>query len=108
MFGDDTKISCRITYKKDCDLLQKDLDYLMNWKKDWHLDFNTEKCKTMRIGHKLHTDHKLNGVKLQEVEEEKDMGITVVNNLKPFKSVCKSSSKSYASTRCDKKEFCLK
>jgi len=96
MFGDDTKISCRITYKKDCDLLQKDLDYLMNWKKDWHLDFNTEKCKTMRIGHKRHTDHKINGVKLQEVEEENDMGITVVNNLKPFKSVCKSSSKSYA------------
>jgi len=37
----------------------------------------------MRIGHKLHTDYKLNGVQLQEVEEEKDLGITFINNLKP-------------------------
>jgi len=57
MFADDTKISCRVRDEKDCALLQKDLDYLMKWTKDWHLDFNTEECKAMRIGHKLHTDY---------------------------------------------------
>ena len=69
------------------------LDYLMKWTKDWHLDFNIEKCKTMRIGHKLHTDYKLDGIKLQEVEDEKDLGITVVNNLKPSSQCAKAAAK---------------
>ena len=34
MFADDRKISCRLIDEEDCVLLQKDLDYLMNWTKD--------------------------------------------------------------------------
>jgi len=34
MFADGTKISCRVRDEEDCVLLQKDLDYLMNWTKD--------------------------------------------------------------------------
>jgi len=41
MFADDTKISCAVSDEKDCALLQKDLDNLMKWTKDWHL--NVEK-----------------------------------------------------------------
>jgi len=65
----------------------------MNWTKDWHLDFNIEKCKTMRIGHKLDIAYKLNGVQLQEVQEEKDLGITVANNLKPSSQCAKAAAK---------------
>jgi len=76
--------------EQDCVLVQQDLDYLMKWTKDWHLDFSTEKCKTVKIGHRLQTDYKLNGVKLQEVEKEKDLGITVVNSLKPSSQCAKA------------------
>jgi len=63
----------------------------------------------MRIGHKHLADYKLNGVKLQEVEEERDLGITVANSLKPSSQyIRKNSSKSYASSRSDQKEVCLK
>jgi len=70
MFADDTKISRKITDVQDGFLLQKDLDCLLEWSKYWHLDFNTEKCKIMRIQHKSQTDYELNGNKLQEVEEK--------------------------------------
>jgi len=78
----DTKISCRVRDEEDCVLSQKDLAHIINWIKDWHLDFNREKCKIMRISQPP-TDYKVNGVKLQKVEEEKDLGITVANSLKP-------------------------
>ena len=34
------------------------------------LDFNVEKCKTMRIKHSFQTEYGLNGIKLQEVAEK--------------------------------------
>jgi len=79
----------------------------MKWTKDWHLDFNIEKCKTMRIGHKLHTDYKLDGIKLQEVEDEKDLGITVVNNLKPSSRCAKAAAKAMQVLGLIKRNFVL-
>jgi len=60
-----------ITDVQDGFLLQEDLDCLLEWSKYWHLDFNIEKCKMMRIQHKCQTEYELNGNKLQEAEEEK-------------------------------------
>ena len=86
MFADDTKIRRKVSKVEDSFLLQQDLDCLMEWSKYWRLDFNIDKCKIMRIQQCCHDEFKtLNcmGIKLQEVTEEKDLGINVTKDLKP-------------------------
>jgi len=56
MFADDMKISRRVSDEQDGLLLQQDPDYQMEWSKLWHLDFNIEKCKVMRICHQKRTN----------------------------------------------------
>ena len=83
MFADNTKISRIVTEVEDGFLLQQDLDCLMESSKYWHIDFNIDKCKIMRIQQCCHDMFKVNGNKLQKVTEEKDLGIVVTNDLKP-------------------------
>jgi len=62
----------------------------------------------MRIGHKLDTDYKLNGVQLQEVQEEKDLGITVTNNFEPSSQCAKAAAKAMQVLGLIKRNFVLK
>jgi len=55
MFADDTKIWTKIASQDDVDSLQQDLDRLVHWSAKWLLEFNSLKCKVMKIGHKLPT-----------------------------------------------------
>jgi len=61
----------------------------------------------MRIGHKHQADYKLNGVKLQEVEEERDLGITVANSLKPSSQCAKAAAKAMQVLGLIKRNFVL-
>jgi len=61
----------------------------------------------MRIGHKHLADYKLNGVKLQEVEEERDLGITVANSLKPSSQYAKTAAKAMQVVGLIKRKFVL-
>jgi len=106
MFADDTKITCKILCDSDGLLLQQDLS-LLEWSKYWHLDFNVDKCKAMRVSHCYQTEYKLNGNKLQEVEEEKDLGITVTNNLKPSVYCAKTAAKAMQVLGVIKRNFVL-
>ena len=45
MFADDTKIWTRVTAATDMQILQKDLDSLSLWSKEWLLRFNPEKVQ---------------------------------------------------------------
>ena len=104
MFADDTKISCTVSGES---LLLQQLESLMEWSKYGHLDFNVDKCKTMRVGHCYLTEYKLYGNKLQEVEE-KDLGITVTNNLKPSVQCAKAAAKGMQVLGVIKRNFVLK
>jgi len=73
MFADVTKVSRKICNENDGALLQQDLDSLMEWSKKCHLDFNIEKCKIMRVKHIFQTEYELNGSKLREVAEEREI-----------------------------------
>ena len=53
----------------------------MEWSKYRRLAFNIDKCKIMRIQQCCNDEFKLNGNKLQEVTEEKDLGIIVTKDL---------------------------
>ena len=87
MFADDTKVWQKIVEDSDSSFLQADLKSLEEWSERWQLKFNPAKCKVIHIGHKLRTSYKMsdNGVDkvLEDVSEEKDLGVFVTSDLKP-------------------------
>ncbi len=48
--ADDTKIAIKVISALDKEFLQRDLDKLSNWARDWQMKCNVEKCKLMHIG----------------------------------------------------------
>ena len=82
LFADDTKIFRVIANEEDRGELQKDLDRLDEWSKDWLLKFHPQKCKFMTIGKdNLNIKYMLKDQKLQKVKEEKDIGVIIDDQL---------------------------
>ena len=87
LFADDTKIYSKVDSVEDCKNLQKDLDHLSDWSKRWGLKFHPQKCKVMRIGKKnppfdyCMSDPDSNEIKLDVVDQEKDLDVTIDNEL---------------------------
>ena len=70
LFSDDAKLYRSILTKKDASS-QEDIDSLVRWSLNWHLPFNVEKCKIMRIGKAKNTQpYYMNHIK------EKDLGLS--------------------------------
>ena len=82
LFADDTKIFREIHNEGDRVQLQKDLDQLDKWSKDWLLKFHPQKCKYMKIGKDNNQfEYKLQNQRLQNVAEEKDIGVIIDDQL---------------------------
>ena len=85
LFADDTKIYRVITRKDDHKELQKDLDILSDWSETWLLKFHPDKCKHMKIARNKKEENNpsydLHNKKIQKVEEEKDIGVTIDSHL---------------------------
>ena len=82
-FADDTKIVIRITDDNDWHSLQDDLSKLSTWSEKWQMFFNTSKCKVMYIGKSQKKyPYYMNNQQLEEVTQEKDLGILISNDLK--------------------------
>jgi hypothetical protein len=64
--------------------LQKALDSLSEWASKWGMEFNVKKCKVMHVGHnnRKHV-YTMGGQQLEETEEERDIGVSVMRTLKP-------------------------
>ncbi len=57
------------------------------------MSFNANKCKIMHFGNKNpQHEYFMNGVKLETVSEEKDLGVWVQDTLKPSKQCEKAAS----------------
>ena len=84
LFADDCKFFRQIITPEDTEIMQKDLDKLHEWSKIWLLKFHPDKCVTLRISlqkqNEKHTYH-LGDADLKNVEEVKDLGITVDSRL---------------------------
>ena len=97
MFADDTKIWRGVGKMEDGESLQEDLNRLMEWSSRWLLRFNAEKCKVMHVGHSFQTVYTLTDegktYKLQEIREEKDLGVYTTDNLKPSLQCSKAAGK---------------
>ena len=87
MFADDTKSYAEIFNRDCCKSLQDDLNKLSAWSKQWLLDFNAIKCVILRIRESIKYLYTLDGVTLSQVNEQKDLGVLISDNLKPSNHV---------------------
>jgi hypothetical protein len=87
----------KIESKQDYESLQKDADTLQNWSDKWLLKSNAEKCKITQVGHKLNTKYHMGmsgtRIKLEIIEEEKDLGVFIRSDLKSSTQCLKSTAK---------------
>ena len=86
MFADDTKIFRKITSLADALMLQDDLQKLEEWSNIWLLKFNADKCHVLTLGKFQDIKHahrySLCQYELEHVPSEKDLGITIDEELK--------------------------
>jgi ribonuclease P/MRP protein subunit RPP40 len=82
-FADDTKLFSVVSNANDIDKLQMDLRNLCNWSQDWQMLFNVDKCKIMHLGYNnSRAKYEMNGKYLEEVTEERDLGVIMRSDLK--------------------------
>ena len=63
--------------------LQEDLRKVGEWSKKWQMPFNLDKCKIMHIGHKNKNEkYEILGKEIESVQQEKDLGVVITNDLK--------------------------
>jgi len=80
MFADDLKL---IANASRLDIIDADLKALEKWQDMWQLRFNPIKCKVLHIVGNSNPQniYSLDGVDLESIESEKDLGLTVNNKL---------------------------
>lgn len=81
LFADDTKIAKAVSTAEDALHLQDDLNRLLQWSRDWLLEFNLKKCHVLTLGRLdniTHThNYTMDNHKLEHVFDEKDLGVTI-------------------------------
>ena len=81
LFADDT-IYRPIQDIQDKEIIQQDLDNLYKWSQVWQLPFSVEKCNVLHIEKNNNNQaYSLNSHNLQQVLEEKDLGVTFDSRL---------------------------
>ena len=84
LYADDTKCYKGIATIDDCLDLQSDLDLLYEWSVKWKLNFNATKCKILSVNRSKNPVsfyYNLNGHVLERVNDIKDLGVTVTQDL---------------------------
>ncbi len=98
LFADDTKLFGRSTTQSDKDSIQDDLQKLQDWSVKWDLRFNEQKCKSLYLGKNNAKKTYMMGsiqnpVLLEETLAEKDLGITIDNELSFAKHIMQAVKK---------------
>ena len=108
LFADDAKIFRNVSSREDCIKLQSDYDKLTEWFARWQLPFNVEKCKSLHIG-KNNSRHRyvMDIQELEQVREEKDLGVLVDDELKFHRQTAAAVKKANAVLGMLKKSFVL-
>ena len=80
MFADDLKL---IANASRFDIVDADLKALERWQDKWQLRFNPIKCKVLHISGNDNPQniYSLDGIQLESIESEKDLGLIVNNKL---------------------------
>jgi hypothetical protein len=93
MFADDTKVYESVTSREDCNRLQSDLNSLSAWSRTWLLQFNASKCVVLKIRQSLNYSYTLNGLILQSVTSQRDLGVIISKTLSPSTHIQNSVKK---------------
>ena len=83
LFADDCVLYRRINSEEDAHKLQKDLDGLQKWERDWLMEFHPQKCQTMHITNKrkpITVPYTIYRHVLEEVDTARYLGSTYTNN----------------------------
>ena len=96
LFADDCKLFNPVVDDDSIDKLQNDLNTLQSWSLLWQLPFNISKCRVLHLG-RANPNHIyfMNSKALQNVNEEKDLGVIIDNQLKFHRHVSSVSSKAH-------------
>ncbi len=82
IFADDTKVYNYVKDDKGVEELQLDIDNMAEWGNKWQLPFNIGKCKSLHWGRTNgNYVYSLNGHNLEQVHQEKDLGVIVDDQL---------------------------
>ena len=93
-FADDTKVFGPSSTDEDTNSVQNDLQTLMKWSEDWQMLFNADKCKSIHYGHNNQRhQYNMNGHILEQVDQEKDLGVIITDSLKPGKQCAIAAKK---------------
>ena len=83
LFADDAKLYRSVKTEMDNASLQDDITSMVAWSEKWQLPFNESKCKCLHIGKETTaSSYHMNSHLLENVTEEKDLGVIVDNKLK--------------------------
>jgi ribonuclease P/MRP protein subunit RPP40 len=84
LFADDSYLYRIIANTQDTLSLQKDLDTLIEWEREWSMEFHPDKCKMLRITNKLNpimADYHIHNHKLDTVDTAKYLGVILHKKL---------------------------
>ena len=83
IFADDTKAYKCADCGRERQRLGDSLDALHTWSEKWQLPFNLHKCKCMHLGYNNPKEkYEMGGVPLTVTDAEKDLGVTIDEELK--------------------------
>ena len=85
LFADDIKVYVQIVSCHDFDKLQYALDLLTSWAQTWQLTVSVDKCCILNIGRRKSPamEFCINSKKLSTNMSCRDLGVVVLNDLKP-------------------------
>ena len=88
------KIYSHVIEDGDICRMQQDIDNLVMWFEMWQLNFNVSKCKALHLG-RTNPNHvyTMAGCDINQTSEEKDLGVTIDNQLKFHKHIAITVSK---------------
>ena len=84
LFADNSLLYRRIKSTEDALVLQKDLDKLQEWERDWQMSFNASQCGVIRVTWKrnpIKTTYTIHGHDLTVNKTSKYLGVTIADNL---------------------------
>ena len=79
-FADDCVIYREVSHRREAEELQRDLETISEWTRNWQLSLNIQKCKVMVITNKRTTmgfKYCLNGTNLEWVNSFRYLGVSV-------------------------------
>ena len=109
IFADDAKLFRGIRSPEDRMLLQDDLNRLVEWSQRWQMGFNESKCKVLHLGSSNPGyEYSMKNTSLESITDEKDLGVTIDQDLKFHLHVSKAVNKASRMLRLVRATFtCL-